>query len=67
MGEVLGEFDGNVVHSVGRYGIRIFHEHTPRTKPCSGYKASVDSTQFTNSAEMETAAFAANPHIEAVY
>ena len=66
-GEVLGEFDGNVVHSVGRYGLRIFHEHTPRTKPCSGYKTSVDPSQYSTSAEIETAAFAANPHIEAVY
>ena len=66
-GERLGEFSGNVAHSVGRYGIRIFHEHTPRTKPCAGYKSSVDEAQYATSAEMENAAFASNPHIEAVY
>jgi hypothetical protein len=31
----LGEFRDNVAHSMGRYGLRIFHEHTPRTNPCS--------------------------------
>jgi hypothetical protein len=31
----LGEFKGNVAHSVGRYGLRIFHDHVPRTKECS--------------------------------
>ena len=30
----LGEFRDNVAHSVGRYGLRIFHEHTPRKYPC---------------------------------
>ena len=30
----LGEFRDNVAHSMGRYGLRIFHEHTPRTRPC---------------------------------
>jgi len=33
----LGEFNGNVAHSSGRYGLRIFHFHYPRQKPCSPY------------------------------
>jgi hypothetical protein len=32
----LGEFRDNVAHSVGRYGLRIFHGHIPRTFPCKG-------------------------------
>ncbi len=32
----LGEFDKNVAHSNGRYGLRIFHGHVPRKYPCSG-------------------------------
>lgn len=30
----LGEFRDNVAHSVGRYGLRIFHEHFPRKYQC---------------------------------
>ena len=30
----LGEFRDNVAHSNGRYGLRIFHNHLPRTYPC---------------------------------
>ena len=30
----LGEFRDNVAHSMGRYGLRIFHKHKPRTYPC---------------------------------
>ena len=30
----LGQFKGNVGHTNGRYGLRIFHEHTPLTFPC---------------------------------
>lgn len=30
----LGEFSDNVAHSVGRYGLRIFHNLIPRTFPC---------------------------------
>jgi hypothetical protein len=30
----LGEFRDNVSHSMGRYGLRIFHKHEPRTRPC---------------------------------
>jgi len=32
----LGEFRGNHAHSVGRYGLRIFHGHSPRKFPCKG-------------------------------
>ena len=32
----LGEFQGNVAHTVGRYGLRIFHDHIPRENPCTG-------------------------------
>jgi parallel beta-helix repeat protein len=31
----LGEFTGNVAHSNGRYGLRIFHRMTPSTDPCA--------------------------------
>mmetsp|Transcript_29264 Transcript_29264/g.28392 ORF Transcript_29264/g.28392 Transcript_29264/m.28392 type:complete len:776 (-) Transcript_29264:1803-4130(-) len=34
----LGEFDNNVAHSNGRYGLRIFHGHVPRTYPCQDIK-----------------------------
>lgn len=30
----LGEFSDNVAHSNGRYGLRIFHNFLPRTRPC---------------------------------
>lgn len=30
----MGEFSDNVAHSVGRYGLRIFHNLIPRTNPC---------------------------------
>jgi hypothetical protein len=30
----LGEFRNNVAHSNGRYGLRLFHGHNPRTNPC---------------------------------
>ena len=33
--EQLGEFTGNVAHSNGRYGLRIFHRFTPVTNPCA--------------------------------
>jgi len=38
----LGEFKDNVAHSSGRYGLRIFHNHTPLTKPCSPYHATTN-------------------------
>ena len=36
IGAVLGRFEGNVAHSNGRYGLRIFHEHYPKRYQCSG-------------------------------
>lgn len=35
----LGEFSDNVAHSVGRYGLRIFHNLIPRTNPCQSLVA----------------------------
>jgi hypothetical protein len=32
--EKVGEFRDNHAHSNGRYGLRIFHNMVPRTKPC---------------------------------
>ena len=34
-GTRLGAFRDNVAHSNGRYGLRIFHLHTPTVDPCS--------------------------------
>jgi len=36
-GAKLGSFDGNVAHSNGRYGLRIFHNHLPVEKMCEAY------------------------------
>jgi len=38
----LGEFSDNVAHSVGRYGLRIFHNLIPRTYPCKSLTADPD-------------------------
>lgn len=38
----LGKFDGNVAHSNGKYGLRLFHSHLPRAKPCNGGSAVVE-------------------------
>jgi len=32
----VGEFRGNSAHSMGRYGLRIFHNMVPREFPCKG-------------------------------
>ena len=56
----LGEFRDNAVHSVGRYGLRIFHEHTPRTRPC-------DPITFDDSVGDEGNPYWENPVIPAVY
>jgi len=34
LNEKVGEFRGNHAHSVGRYGLRIFHFMSPRKFPC---------------------------------
>jgi hypothetical protein len=36
----VGEFRGNSAHSVGRYGLRIFHNMNPRKFPCHGISSS---------------------------
>jgi len=33
-GTKLGQFEGNVAHSNGRYGLRVFHGMMPREYPC---------------------------------
>jgi hypothetical protein len=30
----VGEFANNAAHTMGRYGLRIFHTMEPRTYPC---------------------------------
>ena len=51
-GERLGEFTDNQAHSSGRYGLRIFHELTPRTYPCLPIQPYEDNppipAEFTN-------------------
>jgi hypothetical protein len=37
-GEKLGEFNGNVAHSMVKYGLRLFHVHIPLTDPCGALK-----------------------------
>lgn len=57
--EKLGEFRGNVAHSVPNYGLRIFHGHSPRTFPCSGISYDADNGLADP--------YAANPLIQAYY
>ena len=57
----LGEFRDNVVHSVGRYGLRIFHEHSPRTRPCD--PITFDEGEF----EEDRNPYWSNPVIPAYY
>ena len=45
--ETLGEFTGNVAHSNGKYGLRIFHRYTPVENPCEGLKNQPDRDQPT--------------------
>jgi hypothetical protein len=57
----LGEFRGNVAHSNQRYGLRIFHTHIPRTRPC-------DPIIFDDSNPLAVGApYPSNPAITAVY
>jgi hypothetical protein len=55
-GERLGEFTDNQAHSVGRYALRVFHEHIPRTFPCQSIRNNALADPFSE-----------NPPVEAVY
>jgi hypothetical protein len=55
----LGEFRDNVAHSVGRYGLRIFHGLDPHTRPCAGN--SFDENAYINGEDPYTG----NPPIQA--
>lgn len=37
--ERLGEFTGNVAHSNGKYGLRVFNRYIPVEDPCAGFNA----------------------------
>ena len=52
---------------MGRYGLRIFHSHIPRTNPCKDIWATVSALDYLNSPAIETAVFSPNEPIEAVY
>ena len=54
----LGEFRDNVAHSLPKYGLRVFHGHSPRAKPCEGISYDPDNLSDP---------FAANPLIHAYY
>jgi len=47
----VGEFRDNIVHSMGRYGLRIFHNMIPRKYPCR------DATGPTGSNPLITTVF----------
>jgi hypothetical protein len=36
----MGTFFNNTAHTVGRYGLRIFHVHKPRERPCESVSSS---------------------------
>jgi hypothetical protein len=57
----LGEFRNNVAHSNGRYGLRIFDSHNPRTYPCSAL------TYDNSNPSAVGAPYPSNPVISAVY
>jgi hypothetical protein len=44
--EQLGEFTGNVAHSNGRYGLRIFHRFNPSDNPCNPSSGNHIETHF---------------------
>lgn len=56
--EKLGEFRGNVAHSLPNYGLRVFHGHSPRMSPCKGI--SYDPENLSDP-------YASNPLVQAVY
>jgi len=57
----LGEFRNNVAHSNGRYGLRVFHGHNPRTDPCG-------ALVYDNSDPLAAGApYPSNPVIPAIY
>ena len=66
-GERLGVFRDNVAHSVGRYGLRIFHKHIPRTDPCGAISKAIDVSKDTAETDYETKAFEDNEPVEALY
>ena len=56
--ERLGEFSGNVAHSNGKYGLRIFNRYVPTNNPCvalkSGVTGSIDTPDPTTAAHVDT-------------
>jgi hypothetical protein len=63
--EKLGLFEDNVAHSMGRYGLRIFHKHNPRTHPCSS--VNFDESAYDLRTGVGTTPYASNPPIPAYY
>lgn len=49
----MGEFDNNVAHSNGRYGLRIFHNHIPRRHQCKALNYDEDSPNYNPSIRAE--------------
>ena len=62
-GMKLGSFKNNQAHSNGRYGIRIFPEHTPRTYPCG----EIYEQPSLDQGDPEEEAFSKNQPIPALY
>ena len=56
--ENLGEFSGNVAHSNGKYGLRIFHIYVPTNNPCvalrKGITGSLDTPDASTAAHVDT-------------
>ena len=62
-GVKLGKFEKNVAHTNGRYGLRVFPKHIPRTYPC--VDAMVEPAQGSTNPESD--AYDKNPAIPAEY
>jgi hypothetical protein len=60
--EKLGEFKGNSVHSVRKYGLRIHHAHIPITYPCK--RTDFDADHLEKGFDDP---YWYNPHITATY